>query len=52
VLTKGADSNARAPEHGGTALMLAAMNGKRELAELLLFNGAMSMQKAATAIPH
>jgi hypothetical protein len=40
ILSRGADVNGKSPDNGGTALMLAAMGGKREMAELLLDNGA------------
>lgn len=40
LLSRGADVNGKSPDNGGTALMLAAMGGKREMAELLLDNGA------------
>jgi hypothetical protein len=40
ILSRGADVNGKSPDNGGTALMLAAMGGKREMAEMLISNGA------------
>ena len=41
LLEKGADVNAREYEYGWTALMLAALNGHKEVVELLIEKGGM-----------